>query len=142
MAKKKPAPVDPQPGPTNLLLAMTYFDPTTGENIPIPAKPGGFVLLSLNRPPEHVRGDVYFAWMEKLSALNSHRSPVEDMALCLEIVLYCVKNFPTNYCADRLKYFLAEWFRPFRRVPNPMRGIKDVQERRDAFAAVALGLSS
>ena len=70
MAKKKPAPVDPQPGPTNLLLAMTYFDPTTGKNIPIPAKPGGFVLLSLDRPPEHVRGDVYFAWMEKLKRVE------------------------------------------------------------------------
>jgi hypothetical protein len=77
--------------------------------------------------------DVYHAWMEKVSSLKVCRQPLpEAVAVWLELVLDCVKNFPRHYCIQTLRR-LGE------RFPRILDIRKDVLKQRDEFAVCALG---
>ena len=81
---------------------------------------------------ETMPGDVYNAWMEKVSQLRVCRQPLpEAVAVWLELVLDCVKNFPKNYCIQTLR-------RLGQRFPRILDIRNDVLKQRDEFAVLAM----
>jgi hypothetical protein len=122
MPKKKPVSDDQQ-------------DDRASPIFPLRGQTGGIAFLPSESYDtwETMPGDVYNAWMEKVSQLRVCRQPLpEAVAVWLELVLDCVKNFPKNYCIQTLR-------RLGQRFPRILDIRNDVLKQRDEFAVCAMG---